>query len=229
MTDAHLDYDGWEWHYDTAAPEVLTHVVQTGSNTDLLLPASLDESTPLTTIADYAFRNNTVITSVIFQNTVTDMGISAFDGCSELIEAFLPENITTIGDYTFSSCFKLYRVDIPGVTSIGPGAFQYCKALVSVTLPSTLKTLAHRVYQYCSSLTDVTITSELTDIGYAAFADCPLLTDILFFGLVAPTKVADEWEFNNAVTIKGHAYTTSNFPPPDDAFYGLTMGDALRE
>ena len=70
--------------------------------------------------------------------TVEDIGLWAFEGCSGIISFRIPPKVTRIEDSTFSGC-KLSSVNIPsGVTYIGSNAFAYC-ALTSVTLPASLE------------------------------------------------------------------------------------------
>lgn len=86
-TDAHLDYDGWEWHYDDAAPAILTRVVQTGATTEITIPANLDGSTPLTIIGANCFNDNEghKITRVLSMPvTVTSLGQEAIANCALL-------------------------------------------------------------------------------------------------------------------------------------------------
>lgn len=73
------------------------------------------------------------IISVRFFGNVSVIGANAFNGCSELMEAGLPDNVTVIGAGAFQGCASLTRVGIPGsVTSIGTDAFNGCAALADV-------------------------------------------------------------------------------------------------
>lgn len=53
---------------------------------------------------------------------------SAFDSCTELVEADLPK-VKTIGTCSFADCVKLKKVNAPKLKTIGSGAFMDCKAL----------------------------------------------------------------------------------------------------
>jgi PKD repeat protein len=79
----------------------------------------------------------------------------------------------------------------------------------------------------CSNLTTVTIGSGVSEIGSWAFDNCSSLTSITFLGLVAPIGVGENWILNTHVDLRGHAYSTSNFPPPGETFNGLTMGAVI--
>ncbi len=73
--------------------------------------------------------------SCTIPNSVTSIGIGAFNGCTGLTNITLPGSLTTIGSGAFSGCGKLTKVTIPkGVTSIGTGAFGSCTALTAITV-----------------------------------------------------------------------------------------------
>ncbi len=74
--------------------------------------------------------------------------------------------VTSIGNYTFSSCRNLTSVTIPdSVTSIGSYAFFYCSNLTSVTIPSSVTSIGDNAFYGCSSLPSVTIPEGVTSIG----------------------------------------------------------------
>ena len=79
-------------------------------------------------------------------NSVTSIGIDAFEGCSGLTSITIPEGVTSIGDYAFSDCYSLTSVTIPeSVTSIGKAIFTYSDNLTDVycfaeNVPSTNST-----------------------------------------------------------------------------------------
>ena len=58
----------------------------------------------------------------------------AFDGCNNITNITIPNNITSIGDYAFDGCSNLTSITISGsVTSIGKRAFYACNSLVNIT------------------------------------------------------------------------------------------------
>ncbi len=57
----------------------------------------------------------------------------AFDGCTALTSAVIPDSVSTIGDYAFNNCTSLETAEIGnGVTSIGNWAFLNNTALTRV-------------------------------------------------------------------------------------------------
>ena len=86
-------------------------------------------------------------------------------------------DVTTIGNYAFTSKY-LSSIDIPNsVTSIGDYAFQYNNSLKNIAIPDGVTSIGKFAFEYCSSLTSVTIPDSVATIGYAAFKDCEHLTE----------------------------------------------------
>ena len=91
----------------------------------------------------------------------------------------IPNSVTSIEDWAFSSCDGLTSVTIGnGVTSIGNNAFSYCDGLTSVTIGNSVTSIGYDAFFNCSALTSVTIGNGVTSIGYDAFEGCDALTSI---------------------------------------------------
>ena len=156
----------------------------------------------VTTIADYAFRDCSSLTSITIPEGVTSIGALAFSGCSGLTSVTIPESVTTIDNSAFEDCSSLTSVTIPkgvtsiggyafsgcsnltsvtiseGVTSIGGGAFSGCSGLTSVTLPESVTTIESSAFEDCSGLTSVIIPKGMVSIGYYVFSGCSGLTSV---------------------------------------------------
>ena len=88
--------------------------------------------------------------------------ISTFAIKACLTEVIFADNsaLTTIGNWAFYNCHKLYNITIPeGVTKIGEAAFFNCTYLAELTLPSTLYSIADNSFAMNSKLTRMNINA----------------------------------------------------------------------
>ena len=86
-------------------------------------------------------------------------------------------NVTSVGDWSFSSCDRLTNLTIPrSVTNIGNGAFYNCHGLENFTIPNGVTTIGVEAFAYCHGLTSLKMASSVTSIGAGAFSDCYGLT-----------------------------------------------------
>ena len=99
----------------------------------------------------------------------------------EIKDLVIPEDITSIGDKTFSGCSGLTSINIhDGVTHIGAYAFENCSSLASIDIPSRVTSIGDEAFSGCyfteesfinnSSLTDddnwgATLCDEETNDG----------------------------------------------------------------
>ena len=88
-------------------------------------------------------------------------------------------SVTSIGSGAFRYCRGLTSVTIPNsVTSIGEHAFYGCSGLTSVTIPNSVTSIGASAFSGCSGLTSVTIPHSVTSIGRSAFSGCSGLTSV---------------------------------------------------
>lgn len=73
----------------------------------------------------------------------------------------------------------LISIDIPSnIKSIGYYAFSNCTNLVNITIPSSVINIKSKAFERCISLTSITIPNSVTSIGDHAFFGCIRLTSI---------------------------------------------------
>ena len=74
-----------------------------------------------------------------------------------IVEAVIPNTITSLGDYVFANCATLINISLPEtITSIGYRTFFSCTGLTHVTLPSSIVTMGFQTFANCSGLTSIT-------------------------------------------------------------------------
>ena len=124
---------------------------------EIIIPSSVtynSVSYSVTSIGESAFNFCTDLTSVTIPNSVTSIGNSAFYYCADLTSVTIPNSVTSIGDYAFFKCTRLTSVTIGNsVTSIGDKAFYDCTSLTSVTIPNSVASIGGSAFSHCSSLT----------------------------------------------------------------------------
>lgn len=139
------------------------------------IPASV------TTIEDGAFRYIKTITSVTFaeNSKLTSLGQLAFGACTALTSISLPESLKELPVSAFNGCSKLASVQFSSkLEAIGNTAFSGCTVLASITLPATLKTFGTGIFTNCSSLTSVELPEGITEITGSMFSGCTKLTSV---------------------------------------------------
>jgi TPR repeat protein len=108
---------------------------------------------------------------------------------NNILSITIPDTITTIGEYAFSSCKKLISITIPkSVTSIEKGAFSGCVALERIIVEdgnpiydsrdncnAIIETRSNTLIVGCKK---TVIPHDVITIGDSAFVDCDGLTNI---------------------------------------------------
>ena len=91
----------------------------------------------------------------------------------------IPNSVTTIGEGAFSYCKSLISINIPNsVTTIGEEAFGSCESLVNINIPNSVTTIGNWGFGRCDSLTSINIPNSVTTIGNWGFGACKSLTSI---------------------------------------------------
>ena len=164
-------------------PEGITHIAKRAfyesGVTNVVIPGSV------TSIGDSAFQSCSELRSIAIPDSVTSIGASAFDTCSSLESVVIGNGVTSIGNYAFYDCQNLTSVTIGNnVTSIGNDAFHYCSELRSIVIPDSVTSIGSYAFSSCSSLESVVIGNGVTSIGARAFSSCSGLTSISIPGSV---------------------------------------------
>ncbi len=87
--------------------------------------------------------------------------------------------VTSIGERAFSSREDIISVVIPsGVKSIESVAFSWCENLEVVTLPESITSIGDNAFYSCEKLKGINLPDSLTSIGSQAFSFCKSLESI---------------------------------------------------
>ena len=146
---------------------------QCTSLTSVKFPSSLRQ------IYGSAFSETTALQTVTFNDGLDGIGSSAFSG-SGLTTVTLPNSLTYLGDYAFSSCKDLASISIgTGITEIPYNCFTGCNALTSVDLPEHVTSIGGGAYSYCNGLVSITLPGSIQTVGASAFASCSNLEEVV--------------------------------------------------
>ncbi|MBQ4105800.1 MAG: leucine-rich repeat domain-containing protein, partial [Clostridia bacterium] len=111
------------------------------------------------------------------------------------------------------------EIDGYPVQVIGKNAFYSCKAITSVTIPNTVKTIEASAFAWCEKLTSVSIPDSVTSIGDFAFMSCNGLPTITIPNSVRSmgTSVFRTCKSLTSATISNALTTIAN-----EMFYGCS-------
>ena len=139
-----------------------------GDEWDVVIPETY-QGKPVTILYDNLFAGHPEITSVKIPSTVTDIGGFVFDGCINLKELELPENMATLWQYAFVHC-GLTRITLPDrIRSIPPFTFKDCRDLTEVRCGKGLKKIYAWAFAGCDRLATIDHPPGKVDISPLAF------------------------------------------------------------
>ena len=161
------------WHFD---PETGTMTISgTGPMTD--------------TQGWYNSDLDASIYHLVVEDGITYIGYGACNTMRQLQTVKLAKSVTHIGGEAFRLC-PITSIDLhEGITQIDEGAFMDT-GLVSVKLPSTLRTIDYQVFLGCQDLRQVIIPEGVTAIEHGAFKGCIALENVTI-----ADSVQEIWEF----------------------------------
>ena len=86
--------------------------------------------------------------------------------------------VTAFADNAFNNCKGLKSITIPSsVTSLGMSCFS-ASGLTSITIPYSVTSLGNDCFHSCDALTSITIPSSVTSLGDHCFSLCSGLTSV---------------------------------------------------
>lgn len=194
-------FTGCRWFSEIVLSKNITDLgVYTFLNTGI---TRIEIPSGVTALEGGNFMNCEYLSEVILPDTLTSIGVMAFQSCynlrtisipnsvswigtwafssTGLTSVVVPEKVTTLYEYVFSGCGDLSNVTLPeGLTTIKDAAFINCTSLASITLPESLTTMGN-AFMNCSALTTITIPKNVTSIGKSCFTGCTSLTTVKYY------------------------------------------------
>ena len=126
---------------------------------------------------DYAFSRTSLKTLDWSQVTIGTMGHGVFAGCTQLTEALLPSQLTSLPEALFRDCTSLTSVNTSSLplSRIDARAFAGCSSLQDLSLPSTLIEIGDEAFAGMTSLASISLPSSITTMGAYVFRGCTQL------------------------------------------------------
>jgi len=113
---------------------------------------------------------------------------------------------------------SLKKVTVTGGL-IHPYAFQSCRRLESISIPSSTTTIEEYAFSYCWNLTDIRLPNKVRRIEEYAFIDCESLEEMIIPPSVSTIK---EGAFEDCESLKRIIFGGGAPSIADDAFTGVT-------
>lgn len=181
-----------DWKTETST---ITITGYTGNDAVVTIPETI-EGSPVTTIANSAFKGNETITSVTVPATVTEIENYAFQDCTNLAELKLPAGLKIFGDraikntaiyndesnwnnnaFYYNNILVEVTMDAAGeykindgTVIIAGGAFISNRKVTSVICPESLKYINDNAFQFCRNIEEITLNEGLEAIYRGALA-----------------------------------------------------------
>ena len=134
----------------------------------------------------------TIPSSVTYGGTtysVTSINNYAFQGCSDLTSATIPNSVTSIGYRAFEDCSGLTSITVDSDNPVYDSR-NNCNAIIvtatnillfgckNTIIPTSVTSIENYAFSGCSGLTSLTIPNSVTRIENYAFSGCSGLTSL---------------------------------------------------
>lgn len=149
----------------------------------------------IVSIADNAFYNCKLITSINLGNALQSIGKYAFRQTG-LTQITMPSSLKDIASSAFFYCTSLSSVSLnEGLTTIGASAFTNCSALKSIVIPSTVTSLGQNAFSNCTSLTSASFAEpcQLTTLETGIFSSAAITEFVIpnSVSILKTSKISD--------------------------------------
>ncbi|KAL7718238.1 hypothetical protein QTN25_004535 [Entamoeba marina] len=150
------------------------------------------------------FKNSN-IRSIVISNNITSIGNGCFCSCFQLSNMVLSTNLYSLNNDCFKGCVSLTSIIIPSsIQSIGSCCFSNCSNLKKIDIPTSVTIIGNECFLGCYSLQSIQIPNTVKFIGSGCFFDCSSLQSIL---IPTPLEFLEKQTFGYCCSL-----TTIEFP-----------------
>lgn len=194
----------------TLSPNITSFGYDVFTNCPARLYASIGTSTAqalsTSNYSGYAFTDPQYPYFTFKYYSNTKWNITAFDGTVTAVT--IPEGVEAISSSAFKNS-SIISITLPStLKSIPDSAFYGCASLASIAFPDSVTSIGKEAFENCTRLASVTLGSGLTTIGNDAFYNCTKLKKVY-----VPT--IDAW-----MNIEFTSYWSTPMNYADDLYVG---------
>lgn len=201
----------------------------------------------VTSIGNFAFKNNETLNRVVVSEGVTKIGGNAFQGCSILEEVVLPNGLAEISSQAFYGS-SIQFISIPdSLTTLSGTAFDECenmifnnlnncyylgndtnpylilrttnKASLKLVIEEGCKFLYTQAFASNTALTEVSLPESIISLGTQTFKDCTALAKI---NIPASITSFGNYTFQNCTSLTSMTIPDSVEKLGNDTFNGCS-------
>lgn len=89
-------------------------------------------------------------------------------------------DVIALGDALFSGNNAIVSVNIPScIRSIGDSVFSNCTSIVNITIPKTVTSVGKNIFMNCSTLKKVEFNANIAALPKSTFQNCTSLSDVV--------------------------------------------------
>lgn len=80
---------------------------------------------------------------------------------SEVINLYLPNTVTSVGNWSFRNCISIETINFDGQEEVGDSTFSNCKYLTGVTNMTSVNKIGDNAFSNCNGLTEISFGGSL--------------------------------------------------------------------